>query len=348
MTSLKTNVKAAILVGSILTLLFAARAAFSFSREEIEAIDASMALPAFGMTLLDLGGAAELSIADLRGLGVGEAGSRGEAGSDEAPNWLEDETSKAKEAGRTAAGKQVVVSNVPVRKGETIGNIASRFGVTVETVMSYNNLTRTVIRPGMTLQVPSRSGVRVKLKRGESPWDLSRRYSVKLADILEANGIDDARNLRAGQSLFIVGARSIAGRSGKSGRGAAGGYIWPVRGGRLSSKFGFRKHPINRMVLFHRGIDLAAPMGSKVRAFCSGRVVFSGQRGGYGNLVEIRHDNGLTTRYAHNQRNLVKSGQRVEAGQEIAAVGTSGHSTGPHVHFEVISNGKRRDPATYF
>ncbi len=122
---------------------------------------------------------------------------------------------------------------------------------------------------------------------------------------------------------------------------------WPVRSGYITSKFGYRYHPIKHRRSFHRGVDFAGKRGSPVVAVADGLVTFSGRKGGYGRMVEIRHLDGLVTRYAHNSKNLVKEGQLVEHGQKIAKVGSSGSATGPHVHFEVLKDGKPVNPKHY-
>jgi murein DD-endopeptidase MepM/ murein hydrolase activator NlpD len=122
---------------------------------------------------------------------------------------------------------------------------------------------------------------------------------------------------------------------------------WPVRSGYVTSKFGFRVHPTKKRRLFHEGVDFASPRGTPIIAVADGVVTFSGRKGGYGRMVDIRHVNGLVTRYAHNQDNLVTEGQMVRQGQKIATVGSSGTATGPHVHFEVLKDGKAVDPFRY-
>jgi murein DD-endopeptidase MepM/ murein hydrolase activator NlpD len=122
---------------------------------------------------------------------------------------------------------------------------------------------------------------------------------------------------------------------------------WPVRSGYVSSRFGFRVHPIKKSRLFHQGVDFASPRGSPVIAVADGVITFSGTKRGYGRVVDIRHVNGLVTRYAHNQDNLVEEGQMVRQGQKIATVGSSGTATGPHVHFEVLKDGAAVDPFRY-
>lgn len=121
----------------------------------------------------------------------------------------------------------------------------------------------------------------------------------------------------------------------------------PVRGGWLTSGYGWRTDPFSGSSMLHKGIDFATRAGSEVHVVGSGVVSFSGWRRGYGNLVEIDHGNGYLTRYGHNQKNLVRAGQRVKKGEAVAKVGSTGRSTGPHVHFEVLRNGKQVNPAEY-
>jgi len=118
----------------------------------------------------------------------------------------------------------------------------------------------------------------------------------------------------------------------------------PVRSGYVSSRFGVRKDPITGKPSFHAGIDFAGKTGSEILAVADGLVILSESTNGYGRTVEIRHGNGLVTRYAHCKTLLVKAGDLVEKGQVIATLGSSGRSTGPHLHFEVLKEGLAIDP----
>ncbi len=124
--------------------------------------------------------------------------------------------------------------------------------------------------------------------------------------------------------------------------------IDPIRGGIISDGFGMRFHPILHMRLMHEGIDLVADVGTHVHATGDGVVSYVGQRGGYGNVVEIDHGFGFSTVYGHLEKALVREGQKVKRGQVIALSGDTGLSTGPHLHYEVIKNGVHVNPTAYF
>ena len=121
----------------------------------------------------------------------------------------------------------------------------------------------------------------------------------------------------------------------------------PVANGFISSYFGERADPFDGLEAFHKGVDFAGAPGSPVTAVAAGVVTWAGERTGYGKLIEINHGDGFTTRYAHNERTLVTVGQTVKRGESIALMGSTGRSTGPHVHFEVLRNGRQVNPLSY-
>jgi len=121
----------------------------------------------------------------------------------------------------------------------------------------------------------------------------------------------------------------------------------PTKKGWVSSRYGNRIDPFTGKSAWHDGIDIAGKHGADIFAVASGVVTFSGDRYGYGNLVEITHDNGYVTRYGHNSELVVSRGEVVRKGQVISKMGTTGRSTGPHIHFEVFKNGRTVDPASY-
>lgn len=124
-------------------------------------------------------------------------------------------------------------------------------------------------------------------------------------------------------------------------------FVYPVMGPRLSSGYGMRVHPIKRYSRKHQGVDLAAPLGSPIRAVSKGVVVFADPYAGYGKLIVIRHGSRVTTHYAHCDSIKVKIGQKISAGDIIGTVGNTGHSTGPHLHFEMRVDGTSIDPERF-
>jgi len=122
---------------------------------------------------------------------------------------------------------------------------------------------------------------------------------------------------------------------------------WPVKGGWVSSNFGSRMHPISGKKQFHRGVDIPGKLGGAVLAVADGVVTRSEKNTTYGWLVEIDHGDSITTLYSHNRKNMVAQGETVVKGQQIAEIGSTGRSTGPHVHFEVAKNKRRINPIKY-
>ncbi len=121
----------------------------------------------------------------------------------------------------------------------------------------------------------------------------------------------------------------------------------PITRGWISSYYGMRTHPLSGRREMHKGIDFAGKLGGPVIAVAKGVVTYAGKRYGYGKVIDIAHGNGYTTRYAHNSRLLVSVGDTVEKGFQIAEIGSSGRSTGPHVHFEVLKNGREINPVRF-
>ncbi len=121
----------------------------------------------------------------------------------------------------------------------------------------------------------------------------------------------------------------------------------PVRSGYISSEFGFRRDPFNGRRKMHKGVDYAGPTGTDIYSVGGGVVSYVGQRSGYGNVVEVDHGDGLISRYAHLSMQKVKEGQIVKKGDLVAAMGSTGRSTGPHLHLEVLKNGEQLNPREY-
>jgi murein DD-endopeptidase MepM/ murein hydrolase activator NlpD len=187
-----------------------------------------------------------------------------------------------------------------------------------------------------------------KVQAGESLSMIARRYRTSISAIVEENNLTSTV-VKAEQTIKVPASASAA-RDFKVVQGASqitrASMRMPVRG-RLSDKYGWRKHTVYRKRLFHAGIDIAAPKGAPIAASMNGKVIYAGRRAGYGNLVILSHAGGYSSRYAHCSSILVKKGQIVKAGQLIARVGATGVATGNHLHFEVRKNGKPQNPLTY-
>lgn len=166
--------------------------------------------------------------------------------------------------------------------------------------------------------------------------DLSASEEAQLeALIVERQREIEAQREAARRAAGIVGTTS-----------APGTLSWPVSG-TITSPFGYRRNPFGGGMEFHQGLDIAAPMGTTITAAASGTVISAGWYGGYGNYILIDHGGGMATGYGHCSQIFVSVGQQVQKGQAIGAVGSTGASTGPHVHFEVRIHGKPVDPAAY-
>jgi LysM repeat protein len=246
-----------------------------------------------------------------------------------------------------------------VQAGDTISSIAQSFGVSVNTILWENNLTaRSLIRPGLTLKILPGTGIMHSVTRNESISSIASRYSVDSQKIIESNDLDSGDTLKIGQKLFIpegrriVRATAVTGQSysgttiSQSAPSAApssqpsytgGKLLWPTVGNRITQYYSWR----------HQGLDIANRTGTPLYAAESGVVERSGWNTGYGYNVVINHGGGLRTLYAHASRLHVRAGDRVNRGDIIADMGSTGWSTGPHIHFEVILNGVKQNPLNY-
>ena len=188
---------------------------------------------------------------------------------------------------------------------------------------------------------PPVNGVNHIVRRGETLWDIAKAYGLECEALEGYNPHIDPRRMQLGQKIFIPGADSakVIPRKTK--------MIVPVRNAWVISGFGMRKHPLGGVLRFHRGIDLPADTGTPVRAVMDGVVTEVGWRSSLGRYVRLKHSGGYETVYGHNSKVKVKAGERVKEGRIISLSGSTGRSTGPHLHFEVIKNGKHVDPEQY-
>lgn len=232
-----------------------------------------------------------------------------------------------------------------VQKGDTLTAIARQYDVRRQDLIALNELeTPNLLSIGQELIITPRWQRTHVVAPGDTLWDVARTYEVSVDAISAANGLSNPNTLRIGTELIIpaIGGADSGPVVAASARVTAPtsqgpALAWPVSG-RVTSNFG------QRWGRMHYGIDIAAPMGTPVYAALAGTVTYSDWAGTYGMLVTIDHGDGVETRYAHNSRLLVKVGDKVQAGQRIALVGSTGESTGPHLHFEVLVDGQRKDP----
>ena len=234
-----------------------------------------------------------------------------------------------------------------VEKGDNLISIAAAFGVTVASICESNGISNPhLIHPGQKLEFPGVPGLLYTVVPGDELLALANKYGVDEETIWFANALDSSE-LVPGTKLILPGAKlpdpppksKVTSRGGSVSMAnvTVPGFIWPLLGN-ISSGFGMRGRS------FHRGIDITSKRGTTISAAASGTVVASGWRGSYGYMVEIRHNEQVATLYAHASKLLVKRGDYVEQGQAIATVGSTGYSTGPHLHFEVKVNGTHVNP----
>lgn len=229
-----------------------------------------------------------------------------------------------------------------VLPGETLHEIAGLYGVGLATIRGANGLQSDLIRPGQRLIIPGGSPLREhRVQPGDTLWEIATRYGVEIQSITRANKGTDPGHLQIGQILRVPPTAGMVGSGGMVRiADLQGEFVWPVLAP-VSSQFG------PRWGRNHAGIDLAANHGDDIRAARAGRVVLAGVVSGYGNTVVLQHADGSRTLYAHCSVLRVKSGQSVSKGQVIAQVGSTGISTGPHLHFEIIVNDRPADPLLY-
>lgn len=265
-----------------------------------------------------------------------------EANIDENGNVLTDD-GEVLSASSLGIGQTVSFTTYKVQAGDTISTIAVRFGLTnISTLIAVNNIDNVrTLRAGQKLRIPSMDGLVHTVAAGDSLNGISAKYGVSMEELLDANDITDP-TLQTGQEIFIPGARMDA-TSLKKAMGEL--FAYPIKAAwRLTSRFGRRSDPFTGVTSSHTGIDMACPTGTPVYASMSGKVIVAGWNNIFGNYVIVDHENGYQTLYGHMSKILTSSGKRITQGVKIGLVGSTGYSTGPHLHFTVYKNGKLVDP----
>lgn len=237
----------------------------------------------------------------------------------------------------------VTFQTYTVKAGETVSSITRKFSLqNISTVIAVNNISNVrSVYSGQKLSIPSCDGLIHTVQSGNTIQGISSKYQVSVEDILDANDLDSEK-LTQGMKLFIPGAK-LDRETLKKAMGDT--WISPLTvKWRLTSLFGTRSDPFTGVRQYHNGYDMACPSGSPILAVLDGKVVASGWSNLYGNYVIIDHGNGYQSLYGHMLKRLCASGERVSRGAKIGLVGSTGYSTGAHLHFTVYKNGKPVDP----
>lgn len=244
------------------------------------------------------------------------------------------------------------IENYIIKSGDTVSSIAEKFGVSVDTILWENNLTaHSPIKPGQKLTILPISGITYKVKKGDTINKIASSFKVDPDKILAYNNINDIGGLKMGETLIIPDAKKVITQPKTSSPlGAikkyyeapaprvASGFNWPTACRRITQYFSWR----------HHAIDIACGMNVPIYAVDNGIVEAAGWATGYGKRIIIAHPNGLRTLYGHFNQLNVSAGQRVSQGQVIGLMGSTGHSTGPHVHFEVMIGYAKQNPLKYY
>jgi len=271
--------------------------------------------------------------------------------------WLSaDETDYEQDRPRKAPSRTEAVEYT-VKTGDTISSIAQYFGVSINTILWENSLTaKSYIKPGDKLSILPMTGVMHTVAKGDNLASIAKKYDVEASEILASNSLANANQIRIGEKLIIPGGMKIAGSATAStarkplslaqiitgqrepAAPVAGNKMnWPTQG-RITQYYSWR----------HNGLDIANKLGTPIYAAEAGTVTEAAwNAGGYGYYIVVDHGGGKKTRYAHLSKFACKVGDEVDKGENIGYMGSTGRSTGPHLHFEVMIYGKRYNPLSY-
>lgn len=262
---------------------------------------------------------------------------------------------KSDEIERRKQAAPVKVTLYVVKEGDSLWSVANAFDLDVNTLFGCNKISDTdILKVGAAIRVPNQDGIYMKVLSGHTVDKLAKEYGIFPEAIFAANSMAADAVLAKGTEIFLPGAKVLAFAESAKGKKAVGagakgnasvtrGFGWPVVG-KISSRYGWRKDPVRGGRDFHTGLDIRAPYGRTIVASASGTVVYSGWMGGYGKAIVISHPGNMTTLYGHCSKLVVKTGQKVQRGTHIANVGSTGRSTGNHVHFEVRKAGVLMNP----
>jgi len=252
---------------------------------------------------------------------------------------------------RSASLHGVNVTIHTVQPKDNFWKVASAAGVTIHAIVGSNPaLPDLIAHTGEEVVVPDAKGCIHALQPGESLASVAATYGVEAAALATANGLTERElwwGVSPGTLLFIANAEPKRMTEKVAEKYRMGSMLASPLAGRYTSFKGSRSDPFTGDAHFHNGVDLAVPQGTWVGSAADGRVTFAGERGGYGKCIQVKHDNGFETLYGHLSKILVREGQHVKRRQLIAKSGSTGRSTGPHLHFAVWKDGKLVSPEKY-
>lgn len=236
---------------------------------------------------------------------------------------------------------EVEFQNYTVQVGDTISGVAYKFGLnSIGTLIAVNDIKNVKkLQIGTNLVIPSLDGLFHTVQSGETLATIAEKYKLSVNNILDVNDLT-SETISIGEKIFIPGAR-LSNFQLKKAMGEL--FIYPVSG-RITSPFGYRIDPITGGKSFHTGVDIANKMGTGIKAIMDGRVSDVGYNKIYGNYIIITHDGGYQSLYGHLSAVLVKRGVYVTQGAKIAKMGSTGRSTGSHLHLSIYKNGKLINP----
>jgi murein DD-endopeptidase MepM/ murein hydrolase activator NlpD len=230
-----------------------------------------------------------------------------------------------------------------VKAGDSVSKIAAGRALSMDAIIASNGITNAKrLRAGDVLRIPNMDGIPYTVKKGDTLSKISAAMEVPLEAILDANNIQ-SDSISAGTVLFIPGARMRT-EDLKLALGEL--FVYPIRG-RITSSYGWRNDPISGVRRFHAAVDMAALTGAPVKAAMDGRVSSVGFNSIYGKYIIISHGNGYQTMYAHLSAVSVNQGAYVNQSAKIGEVGSTGYSTGPHLHFALYKNGRAVNPLDF-
>jgi murein DD-endopeptidase MepM/ murein hydrolase activator NlpD len=244
--------------------------------------------------------------------------------------------------------KQLGITKYKLKARDNLWKVAPRFKINIDSIIGANPYLKslTKLRLGQELIIISAKGVLHKIKNKDTLKSIAEQYGVEEQIIINSNDLD--AGMTAGHYLFIPGAApQDMTEEMQNQQTLTRLFCSPMWSGTrgFTSYMQIRTDPFTGEKSFHEGVDIKALSSDKICSVASGKVIFSGENGGYGFMVKIKHDNGYTTLYGHNSRLFVKKGQAVKKAQIIAQAGSTGRSTGIHLHFTVWDKtGKLVDP----